>query len=230
MNEQVKVRQRPWALAFRITLPVLMVYVPVGMVFGFLVQQEGYAWYWGPLASLIIFGGSLQFPMLELLLNGNSLFTQALTAGSIASRNAFFGLSFIDRFRGPWYKRAYLAFGLVDATFSILLHGPTLEEEEEDDSYCFAVTFLPHMYWFFGTLGGALVGTFVPVKIPGLEFILTTLFVALATEQYLKTRNLTPYMLAAAAVVLAIAISPTHLMLVGLLICASVILLQGDKA
>ena len=53
--------------AFRASVPVMFGYVPLGMAFGILFQNLGYAWYYAPLMGLTVYAGAAQFMAVGLL-------------------------------------------------------------------------------------------------------------------------------------------------------------------
>jgi 4-azaleucine resistance transporter AzlC len=201
----------PFWKAVKTTLPVFLAYFPLGVVFGLLFQQVGYLWFLAPIASILIFGGSLQFLALTL------------AALPVAGRNSFYGLSLIDRFRGSWLRKGYLAFGLVDATYSLLTTEQELEGED-DDRFVLWVTILNHAYWVVGTLLGAVLGLLFMFNLPGAEFVLTALFVVLLIDQYYKIGKITPFLIAGIALVLALVIAPVHLLLVGVGVASAILI------
>ncbi len=187
--------QRPTKAALKLSIPVLAVYLPVGFIYGLLFTHAGYPWYWAPIASLIIYGGSLQFPMLAVIASGGSPLSVALMAAGASVRFLFYGPSLIHRFTGSRWERAYLAFGLVDATYSILINHDEFEGED-DRKFIWFLTASTHAYWVTSTFIGALVGTVVSIEIPGLEFTLTALLVVLTCEQYRRIKDPAPSCLA----------------------------------
>jgi 4-azaleucine resistance transporter AzlC len=47
--------------AFRITTPVFLGYIPLGVAFGLLLSDAGYNWVYAFLMSLFVYAGSAQF-------------------------------------------------------------------------------------------------------------------------------------------------------------------------
>ena len=63
------------------TIPVLLGYLFLGVAFGVVLQRSGYGAPWALLASTVIYAGSGQFVMADLLAAGAGLLT-------VASRSA----------------------------------------------------------------------------------------------------------------------------------------------
>lgn len=57
MKENPYIQAALWA--FRTSIPVLMGYIPLGVVFGFLFVQAGAQWWLPPISSILIYGGAL---------------------------------------------------------------------------------------------------------------------------------------------------------------------------
>lgn len=212
----------PFQRAFKASIPVLFAYFPMGMVYGLVSFEEGLPWIAAILSSLLVFGGSLQFLGLSVVAAGGGLPTLAVAALPLAVRNSFYGLSLLDRLRGHWVRRGYLAFGLVDATYLLLASGPRLPDTE-DGRYCLWLTALIHAYWVIGTAAGVLCAFFVPLPLAGCEFTATALLAILAVDFFQKQRQALPFVVGGAACAVAWLIAPQYLLIVGIgIVCAVV--------
>ena len=85
--------------AFLKTIPVMLGYLFLGLAFGLLLQEAGYSFWWALLASTIVYAGSIQFVLVSFLGGGTSLPAVAVMTLLINSRHAFYGLSFVEKFR-----------------------------------------------------------------------------------------------------------------------------------
>ena len=47
--------------------------IPLGLAFGLLVTQAGYAWWWTPIFSLVIYAGSMEFLAINMVASGIGL-------------------------------------------------------------------------------------------------------------------------------------------------------------
>lgn len=74
-------------------------YLFVAMAYGMMMQEAGFAWYDSLLASLTIYTGAFQFVLITFLSSGASVLTIAVTALLMNSRQAFYSLSFVDKFK-----------------------------------------------------------------------------------------------------------------------------------
>ncbi len=185
---------RQVAEAVRLTIPVAMAYVPLGVAFGVLLVTSGIRWVWAPLSALVIFAGSIEFLGVSLILAGVAVPQVALTALIVNFRHIFYGLSFpLGRLRTRTQK-AYGVFALTDETYGITSAGAGSRLNG------FQITVLQlvsHAWWVGGAALGALVGQVIPSHITGFEFALTAMFVTLAVDAVRASRD---WELAAAAV------------------------------
>lgn len=207
--------------AFFDSSPIFFAYFPLGLVFGLVFENQGYSWILGPIMSLFVYAGAVQFSTLSFLDQGSPLFEILMAAFFIAIRNAFYGPAFFDRFaRFSFLARTYLTFSLVDATYGILLK-PSPVYENDDQKYCLYLSGFIHFYWVVGTIVGIAAGAAIP-EIKGLEFVLTILFGILAIDQYYKTRKLWPFLIGAIGWFAMHFFSPKYSLLGGILFSAAV--------
>lgn len=69
--------------------------------------------------SLLIFGGSLEFITVEMLLSQFAPLQVFIMALLIQARHLFYGISMLEKFKGTGWKKFFLIFGMYDETFSI---------------------------------------------------------------------------------------------------------------
>lgn len=213
-------RKNSFKEALSVTLPILFAYGPLGMVFGLLFVNQGYDWYLAPLMSALLFAGAVQFLVLTMLDNGAMLISILVAAFFIGLRNLFYGLSFLDKFRklNPLLK-TIMAFGMVDATYAILLSRP-----KSSLRFCLQVTILNYAYWFFGSVIGALFADLLP-QIQGIDFILTAFFMILVLDFYFVHRSIEPLIIPIAFSILAYLIAPSYYLIFA--ICFSLIFISS---
>ena len=113
--------------ALRLSFPVMVGYVFLGIAFGILCQQQGYSMLWAFLISLSVYAGSMQFVLLTFFHAGFSLVEVALVTLTVNARQLFYGLSFLKSFPAMGKKRWYMMFSLTDETYSLLCAIPNKE-------------------------------------------------------------------------------------------------------
>lgn len=88
------------AAAFPYTVPVLMGYLSIGIVFGWMMSAAGYVPLWSALMSMTIYAGSGQYLGVSLLSTAAPLADVALLTLIINFRHLVYGLSMLEKFRG----------------------------------------------------------------------------------------------------------------------------------
>jgi len=209
-----------------LSIPVAMGYVPLGMVFGFLMVQAGGAWWLAVLSSLFVFAGAAQFMAIPLLAAGAPLSAIALATLVVNLRHMFYGFSLLDKMPAKRWQRAYLIFALTDESYSQLTTLPL----DATDAQRVALVILNHMWWNLGTVLGVVLGAQVSHSLAGIEFSLAALFAVLAVEQWRATRQPLPMLLAVAAYALAQWCLPQHALTVAMGICLLGGLIWAKKA
>ena len=191
--------------AFISSLPVLMGYTAMGMAAGILlagtVKLHALP-FWAFLSSGINISGALQFIMVNWC-DAMTPFAQvALLTFCLNVRYAMYGFSLIEKFRPlPFWKRLYLIWSLTDETYALEVDDRTPEGENPLD-FCLGVAALDHLYWIFGVVAGAVVGSALPFDSEGIDFAMTALFLVVLTDQCKDKLN---RMAAAVGIIAAIA-------------------------
>lgn len=165
------------------TLPILTGFWFIGVAYGTYMNVSGFSFVYPMLMSLIIFGGSLEFICVSMLLSTYAPLSAFVVALVVQARHLFYGISMLDKYRGLGLKRYYLIFGMCDETFSI--NYTSKIPEYLDRGWCFFfVTLLNHFYWVSGSALGGILGEFITFDTTGLWFVMTALFVVIFIEQW----------------------------------------------
>ena len=105
--------------AFPYTIPIFTGFCFLGMAYGIYMNVSGFSFVYPMLMSLTIFGGSLEFVAVEMLLSPFAPVQVFIMSLLIQARHLFYGISMLDKFHGLGWKKFYLIFGMCDETFSI---------------------------------------------------------------------------------------------------------------
>ncbi|MDX2346589.1 MAG: AzlC family ABC transporter permease [Legionella sp.] len=174
--------------ALKLSIPSFFAYFPLGLVFTILWLKAGFMGFWAPIMSIFAFAGAVQFVALSMMQEHASVFSIVIASSFVASRNLFYGLSLIERFKSkPKLLKAFLIFGLVDATYGMLTTNPE-EPGRDDNAFCFYVTLFPYVHWVLGTFSGLVLFSVMP-DIEGLDFMMTSFFMILVIDYYLVSRD-----------------------------------------
>ncbi|MBR6743072.1 MAG: AzlC family ABC transporter permease [Clostridia bacterium] len=173
------------------TLPVMTGYLVLGFGFGVLMSDKGIGIFWSFLASLIIYAGSMQFVLVNLITSGAGLIATAVTTLMVNARHLFYGISMVDKYKKTGRKKPYLMFALTDETYSLVCTGDT-PSGINTHKYQFFVSLFNHIYWVTGSLLGATFGQVIALNTKGIDFCMTALFVTIFVEQWLTSSNKFP--------------------------------------
>lgn len=213
---------------FKLTIPVLMGYIPLGMAFGLLLSKLLIPWYYALFMSIFIFAGSGQFLALTLFASQATILEIGIATFLLNLRHTFYGLSMISTFKTFSWKKHYLIFGLTDETFA-LLKTSDVPEANREKAYLL-ITFLNQSYWIIGSVVGALLGNILPFNYDGIEFSLTALFVVLSIELYKKNRLHKPFFVALIIGLLGMLVFPPQKMLILSLCMAAFVLIVFKRS
>ena len=172
--------------AFPYTTPILAGFAFLGFAYGVYMNVMGFPFYYPFLLALVIFGGSLEFVAVSLLLAPFAPLATFLLALLIQARHLFYGLSLFDTYRGLGWKRFFLIYGLCDETFSIVFTAKRrLPRDVDRGWFMLWITWLNEGYWVLSALLGGLIGGMLPFDTTGLGFVMTAMFVVIFLEQWL---------------------------------------------
>ena len=146
--------------AFPHTVPVFAGLWFLGLAYGIYMNASGFSFVYPLLMAMFIYGGSLEFVAVTMLLSSFAPAQAFLMALVIQARHLFYGLSMLDRFRGMGWKKFCLIFGMCDETFSIN----------------------------YAALGGIL-GGLIHFDTDGLNFVMTAMFIVIFMDQWMKDRK-----------------------------------------
>ena len=174
--------------AFPYTIPIFAGFWFLGLAYGIYMNISGFSFVYPMIMSFIIFGGSLEFVAVTMLLGAFAPLQTFLVSLMIQARHLFYGIAMLDKFKGLGWKRYYLIFGLCDETFSIN-YTAKIPEGIDRGWFMFFVTLLNQAYWVSGATIGGLAGSLLTFNTEGLEFVMTAMFVVIFIEQWLKEKK-----------------------------------------
>ena len=167
--------------AFPDTLPVLAGYIFLGIAYGITMKAAGFGALWTGIASVAVYGGSMQFALVGLLQGAFAPLTVALMTLLIQARHIFYGLSMLEPYSRLEHNRRYITFALTDETYSLVLR--PVPDGIAPWRWYTALSALDQNYWVTGSLIGAVLGSVLPFDLTGIDFAMTALFTVIVTEQ-----------------------------------------------
>lgn len=209
--------------AFPNTIPVMLGYLFMGAAFGILLASKGYAFWWSSLSALVVYCGSMQFVMIDLLTDKFDIAAAVIMTVAVNARHLFYGLSLIDKYKNLGVKKAYAIFALTDETYSLVCsQKPPLGVDES--RFYFFTTLLNHLYWIIGCTMGGLFGSLFTFNTKGIDFVMTALFVVIFVEQWESARVHSPALIGVGATFLCLAVFGSSIFLIPSMIVIAVLL------
>ena len=174
--------------AFPYTIPILTGYVFLGMALGIYMNTAGFSFIYPLMTSTIVYGGSLEFVVVEMLLSPFAPISVFIMALLVQARHLFYGLSMLDKFKGIGVKKYYMIYAMSDETFSLNC-GIEAPKGVDEGWFMFFITFLDQMYWIIATITGCLLGSLLNINTEGISFVMTAMFVVIFLDRWLKDKN-----------------------------------------
>ena len=174
--------------AFPNTIPILAGFLFLGIAYGIYMNQSGFKFYYPMFMSFIIFAGSVEFATVSWLLGSFDPVNIFFLTLMINARHLFYGLSMLEKYNIPGWKKLYLIYGMCDESFSI---NATVDVPKDIDKglFMFFVTMLNQIYWVAGATIGGIFGIIIPFDTKVIEFVMTALFVVIFLENWLKEKD-----------------------------------------
>ncbi len=188
----------------RAELPILLGVIPFGMIYGVLARSAGLSTALAIGTSSIIFAGSAQFIVAQLIGSGAPGLVIILTAAMINLRHMLYSASMAPRLKhlSPIWKYV-LAYLLTDEAYAVAIAHYTATDPQPEPS--------PYRHWYYlgaglalwstwqiSTAAGVILGAQIP-KEWSLDFTLALTFIALVIPA-LKDRAAVAAALSAAVV------------------------------
>lgn len=187
-KDRQNVRLKALKAAFPHTIPIFAGFWFLGMAYGIYMNVSGFSFLYPMIMSMIIFGGSLEFVAVSMLMAPFAPVQTLIMTLMIQARHLFYGISMLDKFKGMGWKKYYLIFGMCDETFSIN-YTAKIPENVDRGWFMFFVTLLNQLYWVSGSTIGGILGSLIKFDTKGLDFVMTAMFVVIFLEQLMKEKK-----------------------------------------
>lgn len=171
--------------AFPQTIPIFTGFCFLGLAYGIYMNASGFSFVYPMFMSLLIFGGSLEFVAVEMLLSPFAPLSVIVMTLLIQARHLFYGISMLDKYKGMGWKKFYMIFGMCDESFSINCSAD-IPEDVDKGWFMFFVTLLNQFYWVASATIGGLIGSLLKINTDGISFVMTAMFVVIFLDQWLK--------------------------------------------
>ena len=215
--------KKAFLCAFPYTVPIFAGFLFLGLTYGIYMHVSGFSFWYPMLMSLTIYGGSLEFVAVSMLLAPYAPMQALVMTLMINARHLFYGISMLDKFRGLGWKKPYLIFGMCDETFSINCTAQIPDGIDRGWFYFF-VTLLNHLYWFAGATLGGFLGSLTHFNTEGLEFVMASMFVVIFLEQWEREKRHISAYIGLAASVLCLLVFGADSFLIPTMVCITAFL------
>ena len=209
-------------LGLRDTWLVALGLVPLGLAFGLLMTQSGFAWWWTPIFSTVIYAGSMEFLAIDMVLTGVGPVSSAITGFMVNFRHLFYGLTYPRSAIRRGLPSAYATYALTDEVYAIT---STLRERPSGPRLM-TISVVCQIAWVASGIVGALAGAVIPAGVEGFDFALTALFTVLAFEAFQASRDLSAPLIAGGLALAAAVVLPGQVIIVALVSYFLVLLLR----
>lgn len=174
--------------AFPHTIPILAGFLFLGTAYGIYMNISGFS-FWYPFAmAVLIFGGSLEFITVTMLLSPFAPLQALLITFMVQARHIFYGISMLEKFKGLGLKKIYLIYSMCDETFAIN-YSAVVPKNIDKGWFYFWISLLNQFYWVFGATLGGILGSLITFNTKGLDFVLTAMFTVIFVDQLLKEKK-----------------------------------------
>ena len=174
--------------AFPYTVPIFAGFWFLAMAYGIHMSVSGFSFVYPMVMSAVIYGGSLEFVAVSMLLSPYAPLQTFLMTLMIQARHLFYGISMLEKYKNLGPKKYYLIYAMCDETFSIN-YTAKIPDGVDRGWFYFFVTLLNQLYWVSGATIGGLLGSLIHFDTTGLNFVMTAMFVVIFMEQWMKEQR-----------------------------------------
>ena len=172
-------------------LPLLIPVFPFGLIIGVIGIELGFSPLMVYISSLIVFSGSAQIVLFQLISGGASPLVTLTSVGVTNSRHLLYGAvlsEYLEDLSNSW--KAFLSYFLVDQSFALshkfFKENRTLENKH---FYLLGSGFTLWFVWQISSLFGIFLGSIVPEEL-GLSFAIPLTFLSLIIHEFRKMDHL----------------------------------------
>ena len=158
-------------------------YLFLGITYGILMRTAGFPWWLPVVTALIVYTGSLEFLLVDILLSPFNPSGTFVTAVMVGARHLFYGISMLGRYRNMGWKKPYLTYTTSDETFALNVSA-RIPPGVDRGWYYFWVSLLDQCYWVLGSAAGGIGGGLIRFRTDGLSFVMTAMFLVIFLGQW----------------------------------------------
>ena len=170
------------------TIPIMAGFLFLGFSYGVYMNVSGFSFIYPMVMSAVIYGGSLEFLTVSMLLSPFAPLQVFTVSLMIQARHLFYGISMLEKFKGTGLKKLYLIYGMCDETFSVN-YVADIPSDIDRGWFMFFVTLLNQIYWVLGATLGGLFGSLITFNTKGLDFVMTALFAVIFLDRLMTEKK-----------------------------------------
>ena len=210
-----KPRESGFAEAMRTAGVIMLGLFFVGIGLGVLVHSYGLPFWVAPLLPTLVFAGSVEFVLIDMISTHASLFSIAVMTLLINSRHLMYGLSYpIERVRGGLAK-FYTVYTLIDEAYA-LNTGP--DRHKLRASRILWIHAGLHLSVLSSATLGYVLGASFLSELKGVDFVMTALFAVLAIDAYRSSQDRTTAAIAGVSAVVGLVLAPQSMLLISMVV------------
>jgi 4-azaleucine resistance transporter AzlC len=177
----------------------------LALSFGVLARQLGWGMVAPIVASVVVFSGSAQFAVADVLGAGGSAAAAIVAAVLVNARFGVMGVAAASVFRGGWLRRAIEGQATVDASWALANRGGGRFDRE----LLIGATLPQYVSWVGGTVVGVVAGDAIDAQALGLDVLFPAFFLGLLIDELRNGRqHVVAAVVAAAVAVVLIPFTP----------------------
>ena len=170
------------------TIPIMAGFLFLGFSYGVYMNVSGFSFVYPMVMSAVIYGGSLEFLTVSMLLSPFAPLQVFTVSLMIQARHLFYGISMLEKFKGTGLKKFYLIYGMCDETFSVN-YVADISADVDRGWFMFFVTLFNQIYWVLGATLGGLFGSLITFNTKGLDFVMTALFAVIFLDRLMTEKK-----------------------------------------
>lgn len=182
--------------------PIMLSYIPLGLACGVLASKCGINPLMGFLMSVTLITGSGQFMISNLWLAGLPAFSIVASVAAVSLRFALYSASL-----SPYLKKASkrmslaLSYTLIEEAYGVTLSKLSEGEKSWTLRNALALNIVTILTWAVSVSAGSAIGAMLDIPTALAGFVMTALFVCLASSQLTSRGNVVAAVAAAVSVI-----------------------------
>lgn len=214
--------------AMHYALPIMTSYFFISITYGLLMNQAGFGWYLALIISFLIYTGAYQFIFTTMLSSVAPLYSVALTALFMNSRNSFYVLSNADVYSRMKGHTLYMVHTTTDETFAADTVIKKSAQKDRDDTMRY-VHILARLAWMAGAVVGGVAGSIIPLDLSGIDFCMTAMFITIFVDQWQESEDHFAQLIGLIIAVICYFLIGDQFMLAAMVIATAILLLKEAR-